>query len=199
VVAGDAGALSTALLVAGGLGIGAGVATGRSSVAHAGAATCIIGIFGHLALNGVVASEPYVVPVAAQLLIVGWQVRRVRPSLSSWVAYAPAVVLLGGTALAERMTGGAGGHAIVAGAVGMVAVAVGGWSRTAGPLVTGTGLLVALTVHESLATLATVPTWAWLAAGGAVLLAIGIALERSDTSPVEAGRRIVDVVAENFS
>jgi hypothetical protein len=81
----------------------------------------------------------------------------------------------------------------------MVAVAVGGWSRTAGPLVTGTGLLVALTVHESLATLATVPTWAWLAAGGAVLLAIGIALERSDTSPVEAGRRIVDVVSENFS
>jgi hypothetical protein len=199
VVAGDAGDLSTALLVTGGLGIGAGVATGRAWLAHAGAATCTIGIFGHLALAGVVASEAYILPVAAQLLVVGGQARRVRPSLSSWLAYAPSAALLGGAALAERMAGGAGWHAIVAGAVGMAAVAIGGWSRTAGPLVTGTVILVTLTVHESLATLATVPTWAWLAAGGTVLLATGIALERTDTSPVEAGRRIADVVADNFT
>ncbi|MEA2931991.1 MAG: hypothetical protein QOI56_776, partial [Actinomycetota bacterium] len=78
-------------------------------------------------------------------------------------------------------------------------VAAGGWSRTAGPLVAGTAILVTLTVHESLATLAGVPTWAWLATGGTVLLVAGIALERTDTSPVEAGRRIIDVIAENFT
>ena len=81
------------------------------------------------------------------------------------------------------MIGGPGWHALVAGAVGIVAVAAGGWSRTAGPLVTGTAILVTLTVHESLGTLAGVPTWAWLAAGGTILLAAGIALERTDTSP----------------
>ncbi|HEX7276633.1 MAG TPA: hypothetical protein VF244_04600, partial [Acidimicrobiales bacterium] len=67
------------------------------------------------------------------------------------------------------------------------------------PLVTGTAILVTVTIHESFATLAGVPTWAWLTAGGTVLLGAGIALERTDTSPVEAGRRIVDVLAENFT
>jgi len=57
-----------------------------------------------------------------------------------------------------------------------------------------------VTVHESLATLATVPTWGWMAAGGALLLAIGVSLERrGGASPAEAGRRLVDVVAERFS
>jgi len=35
--------------------------------------------------------------------------------------------------------------------------------------------------------------------GGTTLLAAGIALERSATTPVEAGRRLVDVVDERFS
>jgi hypothetical protein len=197
----DPGAFSTALLVTGGLGIGAGLATGRPWLAHVGAAAATTGLFGHLALAGVDASEPYVLPVAAQLLAWGWQSRHTstQPRLSSWLTYAPPVVLLGGAALAERMVGGPGWHALVAGAVGVLAVAAGGWSRTAGPLVTGTAILVTLTVHESLGTLAGVPTWAWLAAGGTVLLAAGIALERTDTSPIEAGRRVVDVLAENFS
>jgi hypothetical protein len=75
---------------------------------------------------------------------------------------------------------------------------VGGGRRLAGPMVVGTALLVAMTVHESLGALAGVPTWAWLTSGGALLLSTGVALERRDTSPVEAGRRIVDVVAERF-
>ncbi|MDQ1568953.1 MAG: hypothetical protein QOF96_3833 [Actinomycetota bacterium] len=119
---------------------------------------------------------------------------------SSWVAYAPAIVLMGGAALVERIAGGGGVHALVAGAVGMAAVAVGGGRRLAGPLVTGTAVLVAVTVHESLGTLATVPTWGWLAAGGSVLLATGVALERrGGAGPFEAGRRLVDVVGERFS
>ena len=201
----DPGPFCTALLVTGSLGIGAGLATGRPWLAHLGAAAGTAGIFGHLALAGVDASEPYVLPVAAQMLAWGWQARRgdgqppAQPKVSSWLTYAPPVVLLGGTALAERMTAGPGWHALVAGAVGLVAVVAGGWGRTAGPLVMGTAILVTLTVHESLGTLATVPTWAWLATGGTILLAVGIALERTDTSPVEAGRRVVDVLAENFT
>ena len=130
--------------------------------------------------------------------MVGWAARGRRPETTSWQAYVPAIALLGGTALLERVVGGPGWHGLVAGAVGTAAVAAGGWWRQAGPLVVGTGLLVAVTVHESLGALAGVPTWGWLTLGGTVLLAVGVALERSDTSPAEAGRRIVDVVAERF-
>lgn len=187
------------LLVAGGLGIAAGLAGRRTDVGHAGGALCTLGIAIHLASHGVHATEPYVAPVAAQLLVAGWMARRRHADeTTSWAAYVPPVALLGGVALLERMAGGAGWHALVAGAVGTVAVAAGGWRRLAGPMLVGTGLLVALTVHESLGALAGVPTWAWLSAGGSVLLGIGVALERSDTSPVEAGRRLVDVVGERF-
>jgi hypothetical protein len=195
----DASTFANCLLVAGGLGIAAGLAGRRADIGHAGGAMCVIGLAIHLAAFGVRAPEPYVAPGAAQLLLVGWEARRRHPAeTTSWAAYVPSVALLGGVGLVERVAGGAGWHALVAGAVGATAVAVGGWRRLAGPMMVGTGLLVALTVHESLGALAGVPTWAWLSAGGTVLLGIGVALERRDTSPLEAGRRLVDVVGERF-
>ena len=118
--------------------------------------------------------------------------------LSSWVAYGPAIGLLGLAALDERLGGGAGWHALVAGCVGVAAVAAGGWRRLSGPLVIGTALVVSVTLHETLAAVASVPTWLWLATGGTVLLGLGVQLERTDTSPVEAGRRVVDVMSERF-
>jgi hypothetical protein len=195
----DPATFATALLVVGGLAIGSGLFSGRPWLAYVGAALTTAGIWSHLGLNGVAAVEPYLLPVCAVLLVAGWHGRHGHAGFSSWISYAPPVALLGGAALAERLAGGAGWHAVVAGAVGAAAVIAGGWGRLAGPLVVGTALLVALTISESLSALAGVPTWAWLVGGGAVLLAAGIALERSDTSPVEAGRRIVDVVGESFS
>ncbi|HEX3623017.1 MAG TPA: hypothetical protein VHT97_11940 [Acidimicrobiales bacterium] len=195
----DPATFANCLLVAGGLGVAAGVTARRSDVGQAGGALCTIALAIHLATVGVQATEPYVAPVAAQLLVAGWVARRRHPGqTTSWAAYVPAIALLGGAGLLERLAGGAGWHALVAGSVGLAAVAAGGWRRLAGPMLVGTGLLVALTVHESLGALAGVPTWAWLSTGGTVLLGIGVALERSDTSPVEAGRRLVDVVGERF-
>ncbi|MDP9402300.1 MAG: hypothetical protein M3P85_02990, partial [Actinomycetota bacterium] len=208
---GDPNALFDALLVVGGLLVAAGIvhhpAPGWGMAAHAGGALLVAGVVGHLALAGVTAAEAFAVPVAAHLLVAGGYTRRAGagagagspPALSSWLAYAPSVALLGGFALVERMSGGAGWHALVAGAVGLAAVAAGGQWRLSGPLVTGTALLVAVTVHESLATLATVPTWAWLALGGSVLIGLGVLLERRGASPAETGRRVVDVLAEQFS
>ena len=188
--------LAHALVLSGGLGIVAGVAT-RSALGHAGGAMAVVGVMSHLAQSDVSALEAYVLPVTAQLLVVGAQARA-RGVMSSWPAYGPAVVLLGGSALAERMAGGRGWHAVVAGAVGVAAVALGGWRRLAGPLVLGTGLVVTVTVVESLPALAGVPTWTWLAAGGTFLLLVGLALERGDTSPVAVSRRVVDVIGESF-
>ena len=118
---------------------------------------------------------------------------------SSWVAYGPVVTIFGGAALAERMTGGAGWHAIVAGAVGVLAVAAGGYRRLAAPLFLGTALLVILVGYETLAITADLPTWTWLAAGGTTLLAAGVAMERRDLTPLETGKRLVDVVDEKFA
>ena len=194
----DPTTFANALLIAGGVAAAAGLTARRADLAHLGGAVCTVATGIHLATAGVTAAEPYAAPVAAQLLVAGWQARRRHPSVTSWSAYVPSVALLGGVAAVERFAGGAGWHALVAGVVGVVAVAVGGGRRLAGPMLVGTGLLVAVTVHESLGALAGVPTWGWLTLGGALLLGTGVALERSDTSPVEAGRRIVDVVGERF-
>ena len=192
-------ALAHALVVSGGLVVAAGVLRDDLAVAHAGGVAATVGILGHLDAASVTALELYVAPVAVQLVAAGWVARARRvPPLGSWVAYGPAVALLGGSALAERLAGGSGWHAVVAGAVGVAAVAAGGWRRLAGPLLLGTALVVAVTVVESLGALAGVPTWGWLAAGGSVLLAVGVALERADASPGEAGRRLVDVIADRF-
>ncbi|MEA3078493.1 MAG: hypothetical protein QOF60_3401 [Actinomycetota bacterium] len=190
--------LAEAIVLTGGLVIAGGLLTGNTPVAHAGGVLAIAGLFAHFALDGVTASEPFVAPMSVQLAIAGWQLRR-RSSVSSWIAFGPAVALLGGAAIAERLSGGAAWHGLVAGAVGAVAVAAGGWWRLAGPLFAGTAIVVTATVVESLSTLAGVPTWAWLALGGTALLATGVCLEQHATSPVEAGRRVVDTIADRFS
>jgi hypothetical protein len=78
-------------------------------------------------------------------------------------------------------------------------VVVGGQRRLIAPLFLGTGLLAALTIHETVAVTAGVPTWGWLGLGGAVLIAAGLQMERADRGPLETGRRLVDVIGERFS
>jgi len=197
--AGDPTRLAELLLLTGGLTVGAGVLARHGVIGHVGGMIALAGVALRLGVAGVTASEAFLGPVALHLVVTGWQLRRRADPPSSWVAYGPAVGLLGSAALLERLAGGLAWHSLVAGAVGVAAVAVGGWGRLAGPLFLGTGLVAAVTVLESLTTLAGIPTWGWLAVGGSVLLATGVALERSATSPVEAGRRLVDVVEQRFS
>ncbi|HVF33067.1 MAG TPA: hypothetical protein VM933_08520, partial [Acidimicrobiales bacterium] len=195
---GEGRRFATVLLLAGGVAITVGVAHRLPLVGHAGGALATVGLGLHLSLEGVTAIEAFLAPVALQLAVLGWQQRRSTEGLSSWVAYGPSMGILAVPALAERLDGGPAWHALVAGAVGVAGVALGGWRRLAGPLFLGTGLVVGVTFLESLHTLAGVPTWGWLAAGGTMLLGTGIALERADASPVEAGRRLVDVVTDRF-
>ena len=197
--AGDPQRLAECLLVVGGLAVGAGILARNGLVGHLGGAVATAGLALHLTLDGVTANEPVAAAVALQLVVAGWQQRRRAAAPSSWLAYGPAIGLLGAVALAERLAGGPAWHSLVAGSVGVAAVAAGGWRRLAGPLFLGTGLVATVAVLESLSTLAGIPTWAWLAAGGSTLLVTGVALERSATAPVEAGRRLVDVIGQRFS
>ena len=194
---------ATVLLFVGGSALT--IAIGRRSVpfAVAGATLAILGTWIHLDLAGVNATDAYLAPIAGALAIAGFLARRRPPrdarELSSWVAYGPPIAMLGAAALAERLAGGAGAHAIVAGTLGTVAVAVGGWRRLAGPLLLGTTLLAAVVLSETLAYTATMPTWGWLALAGSALLAAGIAMERSEVGPLETGRRVLDVVHDRFA
>jgi hypothetical protein len=192
----DPVALADALIVTGGIAMAAAVHQRSWPGTYAAGAVVTGGLWLRLAEADVAAPEPFLLPVCALLLLAGARARQ--RGAGSWIAFGPPVGLLGGAALLERLAGGPGWHALVAGAVGVVAVGAGGRWRLAAPLFLGTGLLVVLVGFETLAVTAGLPTWVWLALGGSVLLGAGVAMERHDLGPVESGRRLVDVVAERF-
>lgn len=195
--AGEPSTGATALLALGGLLALSGLLWGLVPVGLAGAATAAIGYWWHLDQAGIDAVDSLVLPAVVALAVAGVAAER-RRSASSWFTLTPPLALLGAAALAERLGGGPAVHALVAGAVGVLAVVLGGLQRAVGPLVTGTALLAVLTAHETVAVTAGVPTWAWLALGGAVLLGAGLALDRTDTGPVEAGRHLREVLGASF-
>lgn len=194
-----------AIIGLGALGLGAGVLRASrgepaEAVLHASGIIVTIGLWLVFGAHGLAISEAFLAPVSAHLLVVGVAARRRHgePVVSSWLAFGPPIVMIVAPALLERFGGASANHALLAGAVGAVAVALGGWLRLIGPLLLGTLTLAIVTVHESLAAGVDVPTWAWLAAGGTGLLAAAVAMERSETSAVEVGRRVVDVLADRF-
>jgi hypothetical protein len=189
---------ATSLLLIGGTALLGGLLVARPGLAATGAGLAVAGLWSHLGAAGVTVLEAYALPVAATALLAGWAARR-DGAVSSWLAYAPAFGLLGGAGLAERLAGGAGWHAVLAGGTGAVAVVLGGMHRLIGPLLVGTGLVVAVSAHETLGVTAQVPTWLWLCSGGVALLGAGVGMERRGLGPVDAGRRVVDVVRTRYS
>ncbi len=205
-------ALSTAAIILAGIGAAYSVVHRSTEGVIVAAIVGTLGIWGHLSVANVTVLDAYLAPVAIGLVAAGARARAQRegnpevpdgmapivPVVGSWVAYGLGIIMLGGSALLERVQGGSGAHAVVAGAVGVLAVLAGGYRRLAAPLLLGTALLLGLTITESLSVTRAVPTWGWLALGGTVLVAAGIAMERADTGPLETGRRLVDVVSERY-
>ena len=194
--AAEPGTLSTVMMTIGGAGLVA-AAIHRSIPAFLAAASLTaVGFWARLDLLDVTWSEPFLAPVAIALVVLG--LARATVPLNSWWTHGAATALIGGAALLERIAGGHGGHALIAGIVATVAVALGAQFRLIGPLTTGTVLIVAVAAHESLAYTASVPTWAWLALAGSVLIGCALMIERSATSPVETGKRLLDTVKAGY-
>lgn len=194
----EPGTLGMAFFLDGAVILGIGLALRIEPLAHLGGIIAIVGGWVVMSDASVHAPEAYVAPVALQLAVLGTRTRMNDEATSSWIAYGPSIAMLGGIAFAQRVSGESANHALIAGAVAVLAVACGGIFRLSGPLFLGTALLVAITGHESLAAAATIPTWAWLALGGVTLLGVATALERSDTTPAETGRRLVERISEQF-
>lgn len=186
---GEALLRASALLGAGVLLLLAGLAARRLTLAHTGAAVATLGSWSLLVELDVTALDLWLLPVAVQVLLAGVSAQRSGPT-SSWVAEAPAVALVGVPAVLERLTGGPGWHGLLAGAVGVVAVVAGGRLARRGPLVVGVVVTVAIVAVETLAVVASLPTWAWLTLGGVVLLLAAASIERLGQTPKEAARRV---------
>lgn len=178
-----------ALTAAGAVTVLVGLATRRHGLAHVGAAVATLGAWSWFALWSVSAVDLWFLPLAVQLLLAGMSLRR-NSSVTSWLAYAPTIGLLGGAALVERLAGGPAWHGLLAGLVGVVATAAGGWSGLRGPLTIGGILVVTVVAVETLLVVVTVPTWVWLALGGGLLLAVGAAIERLGDSADSPGRAL---------
>ncbi len=142
------------------------------------------------------AIEAYLAPAVVLALLDG--LRR-RPGCSSWSAYGPALALLAGAGLMERLAGGGAGHSLVVGVVGVAGVVTGAQRRLAGPLLIGSTALVLVGAVESFGYAASVPTWGWLGAAGSLLVGVAVTIERADMSPAESGRRLLAIIQGEFS
>ena len=178
--------LRAALTIVVGLSIAALAAwRGRVLVAHLGGVVALFATWHLLALLQVQALDVWVLPVALYLWAAGLPARR--GGTSSWLIDVPPLLLVAIPALAERLAGGPGGHSLLVGGLALLAVAGGGLLRLGGPLVVGAVLLVTVVLIEVLLVVAGVPTWAWLALGGVVLLGTAALIERSG-NPLQAVR-----------
>lgn len=125
---------------------------------------------------------------AVLALLGGGVVMRGRLAVSSWLAYGPGLATATAWLLASQLEPATGWATLGGLAIGTIAIAVGGVRRLAAPLVTGTLLLTGTIVVSAGPRLSAAPTWAWIAGGGAALLAIAAAIERSDRPLLPTGR-----------
>lgn len=183
--------LDVLLLAATGGLVGAVAAGEKVAIAFAGVAATFLW-WARLDVSDVTVAEAWVLPITV------WLAGRVWTSFGSdqqmgrsWSTDLPLVLVAGVPAVVERFDQGWAGHAVLAGAIGVAAIIVGAATRRAGGMAAGTALLAVVTVTETLEHTAGVPTWAWLAAGGALLVGAGLVLERRAEGPLETGRRVV--------
>jgi hypothetical protein len=175
----------------GALGLLHGLLLGRAEVALGGGALLAVAIASlwftsgaHDAVTG--ALEPFDV-VARDVSLAGLSMliwgagaglRRARRA-SSWVAYGPALVVAAAWLVEVQVTRSTPWASALGLAVGVIAVAAGGWRRLAAPLVAGTALVAATTIVSAGPQLGALPQWLWLALGGIGLLALAMLVERT--------------------
>ena len=188
-------ARAIALIALGLAGVAIGVVRRSPLVGHGGGVVATLGIWLLLDLRGIDAVDVWTLPVAVQLAAAGMRARRAG-TLSSWAVDVPPLLLVAIPAIGERLTGGSGLHALLAGAVAMVAVVYGGAAGRGGPLTSGILILLVVVTVETVAYAALVPTWAWFAVAGSVLLGAAVLIERKGLSPSRAVDKLKDLATD---
>ena len=188
-----------ALLVLGVTGIATGLSRSSALVAHIGGGVATLGLWVTLGANDVVFAELYAAPVALQLLAAGYAARHnAERRVGSWIAYVPGIALIASAALAERFAGEGPVHSLIAGIVGVIAVVAGAGSGCRRRSCSVPRRWLSSSPASTFESAVLIPHWAWLAAGGVTLIGAAVAMERNDVGPIEAGKRVVDVMATHF-
>ena len=135
--------------------------------------------------------------VGAGLLTGGAMLRRASKP-SSWLAYGPGLALLGTWLLATSANRHPDWATIGALSLGIGATATGGLRRLAGPIVLGTVITGSAVVIATSTQLSSLPPWAWLVAGGSLLLTIAFVIEKVVTGDDAEGVSILHAVRDRF-
>jgi len=154
---------------------------GRRFLLWLGLAQVEAALWAWLASAGVHAPEPYTVPAAAVLLVVGWRRSRRPPPVCSWITYGPglAVLLVPSLVAVWQLPGWA--RPLVLAVVAAAIALAGGRARLIAPLLLGGAVVILDAGHElapAVRQLAGVlPRWVPIAVIGVVLLVVGATYE----------------------
>ncbi|MFI5909072.1 SCO7613 C-terminal domain-containing membrane protein [Dactylosporangium sp. NPDC051541] len=132
-----------------------------------------------LASRAVSVTEAYTVPVALAALAAGWFAARRSATLTSWVAFGPALLFgfLPSLALVTALDGEPV-RRLLLGAAAVAVVLAGARFRLKAPIAAGGVVLAVLAWHEVLLFWDYLPRWAPLALAGALLVGFAVTYER---------------------
>jgi hypothetical protein len=151
----------------------------RRGLVVAAAGTELLAWWLLIAAERVAFTEAYTVPAAAVALLAGRLVLRSRPDLTSWTAYGPALAAAFLPSLASVLVNdGQPVRRLLLGVGALLVVLAGAYTRLQAPVVTGGVVLVAVALHEGVLVWDLLPRWVPLAAGGLLLVALAMTLER---------------------
>ncbi len=166
------------LAIAGVTVLAAATSPGRRAWWPAGAVLIAAATWTWLAVAGVTSPEPYVDPIAAVALVVGYTKRRTQPSTASLTAYGPGLALLLLPSLAYALAGANLDRPLLLAGLATAVVIVGAQHRLRAPLLFGSATLLLtglrlLAPYEPL-----IPRWIEIGTAGALLLMLGATYEQ---------------------
>ncbi|MBK5307360.1 MAG: hypothetical protein JJD92_11795 [Frankiaceae bacterium] len=174
----DAGWLSWSLAIVGLIALADALHPDRREVAAAGGLLLAASSWVRLADAGVVAPEPYVVPLGVVALALGWLRVRRAPSTRSFAAYGPGLTLLLVPSLIASLDDDTLTRPLLLGAAALVVLLVGAQQRLQAPLVLG-GAVLAIDALQLMAPYAAaLPRWLTLGAAGLLLVGVGATYEQ---------------------
>ena len=133
--------------------------------------------------------EAYTLPAAAGALVAGEVRRRLEPASSSWLVYAPALLIALAPTLALTVVDDGLVRAVALGVAATLVTAAGARRRLQAPLVIGTGTLAVLALDTLGPVAADLPRWLTIAIVGAVVLWLGATADRRLTQLRQARDR----------
>ncbi|MGH9138099.1 MAG: SCO7613 C-terminal domain-containing membrane protein, partial [Acidimicrobiales bacterium] len=140
----------------------------------------ITAITEHVGINR---TDLTVIGLTALLACAGAVTTRIRPATRSWMTWGPAAGLAGLYLVATiAIADDPASRTLVALTVGGALAAAGAWRRLVAPLLIGTATIVGAVGLVSWQTIRAMPVWAWMAAGGALLIVVAVLLERRSSA-----------------